>query len=46
VVVSTPFAVIGILVLSVLRWMIFVLSIGDEEAKSLGVNAEKERLTL
>ena len=44
VVVSTPLAIVGILGLLVLRWRIFVLSMGDEEAKSLGINAERERL--
>lgn len=41
---STPLAIAGIVGLLILRWRIFLLSMGDEEAKSLGVNVERERL--
>lgn len=42
--VSAPLAILGILGLLYFRWRIFVLSMGDEEAKSLGINVERERL--
>lgn len=41
---SAPLAVLGIIGLLYFRWRIFVLSMGDEEAKSLGINVERERL--
>ncbi|WP_202320070.1 FecCD family ABC transporter permease [Archaeoglobus neptunius] len=44
VVTSAPLAVVGILGLLVFRWRVFALSMGDEEAKSLGINVERERL--
>lgn len=44
VTVSVPLAIVGIVGLLILRWRIFILSMGDDEAKSLGVNVEKERL--
>jgi len=44
VVTSAPLAVFGILGLLVFRWRIFILSMGDEEARSLGVNVERERM--
>jgi iron complex transport system permease protein len=37
---------IGTLVLFLLRWRINILSLGDEEARSLGVNVQKMRLII
>lgn len=37
---------IGALVLFLLRWRINILALGDEEAKSLGMNVEKMRLVI
>jgi len=37
---------IGTLVLFLLRWRINILSLGDEEAKALGMNVEKMRLVI
>jgi len=37
---------IGTLVLLLLRWRINILSLGDEEARSLGVNVDKMRLMI
>ncbi|WP_292389850.1 FecCD family ABC transporter permease [Methanosarcina sp. UBA5] len=37
---------IGTLVLFLLRWRINILSLGDEEAKALGMNVEKMRLII
>ena len=37
---------IGALVLLLLRWRINILSLGDEEAKALGINVEKMRLII
>lgn len=36
----------GALVLFLLRWRINILSLGDEEARSLGINVEKMRLII
>lgn len=44
VVTSAPLAIVGIIGLLVFRWRVFALSMGDEEAKSLGVSVEKERI--
>jgi len=44
VAISTPLAILGILGLLVFRWRIFLLSMGDEEAKSLGIDVERERV--
>jgi len=44
VAVSAPLALIGILGLLIFRWRLFVLSMGDEEASSLGINVERERI--
>lgn len=38
-----PAVLIGLVPLALLRWRIDVLSLGDEEAKSLGLNAERMR---
>lgn len=37
---------IGTLVLLLIRWRVNILSLGDEEAKSLGVNVNKMRLAI
>lgn len=37
---------VGALVLFLLRWRINILSLGDEEAKALGMNVEKMRLII
>jgi iron complex transport system permease protein len=37
---------VGTLLLFLLRWRINVLSLGDEEAKALGMNVEKMRLVV
>lgn len=37
---------VGTLVLLLLRWRINIMSLGDEEAKSLGVNVDKMRLII
>jgi len=39
---SAPLAIFGIFGLLILRWRIFLLSMGDEEAKALGVDVERE----
>ena len=44
VTISVPLALVGILGLLILRWRVFLLSMGDGEAKSLGVDVEKERM--
>ncbi len=44
VVTSAPLAMVGILGLLVFRWRVFALSLGDEEAKSLGINVERDRM--
>ena len=36
----------GGIVLYIMRWRINVLSMGDEEARSLGLNPERERLVI
>ena len=46
VAVSVPLALLGIVGLLILRWRIFTLSMGDEEARSLGINVERERLLI
>jgi iron complex transport system permease protein len=43
VMVSSPLAVLGILGLLVFSWRIFVISSGDDEARSLGLRVERER---
>ena len=41
---ATPFVLLGLVPLILLRWRINVLSLGDEEAKALGVEAGRLRL--
>jgi iron complex transport system permease protein len=43
---ALPMVVIGLLPLLLLRWRINVLSLGDEEAKALGVEAGRLRLAV
>jgi iron complex transport system permease protein len=44
--VSAPLSILGILGLLFFSWRVFVLSMGDEEARSLGINVERERLLI
>jgi len=46
VLLSAPPALVGILGIILLRWRIFVLSMGDEEARALGVNVRRERVAV
>ncbi|MDI3502791.1 MAG: iron complex transport system permease protein [Archaeoglobi archaeon] len=41
---SFPLTVLGIIGLLIYRWRIFLLSMGDEEARTLGVDVERERM--
>lgn len=41
-----PLVVVGLVPLALLRWRVNVLSVGDEEAKSLGVSAGPVRLAV
>ena len=41
---SVPLTIVGIIGLLVFRWRAFALSMGDEEARSLGINVERERM--
>jgi iron complex transport system permease protein len=43
---AVPLVLIGLVPLVLLRWRINVLSLGDEEAKALGVDAGRLRLTV
>ncbi len=43
---SFPLMALGITVIFMLRWRLNVLSLGDEEAKSLGINVKKEKLLI
>jgi iron complex transport system permease protein len=43
---AVPLVVLGLIPLLLLRWRINVLSLGDEEAKALGVEAGKLRLAV
>jgi iron complex transport system permease protein len=46
VLLSMPLALVGILGIILLRWRVFMLSLGDEEAKALGINVERERVVV
>jgi iron complex transport system permease protein len=46
IVISVPLALVGLSLLMMLRWRIFILSLGDDEAKALGVNVVRERLII
>lgn len=41
-----PFIIAGIIILVLIRWRINVLSLGEEEARSMGVNTEKLKLVI
>ncbi len=43
VLLSTPPALVGVVGLALLNWRIFVLSMGEEMARALGINVEAER---
>jgi len=42
--IAIPGAVVGLALLIAMRWRINILSLGEDEARSLGVDVEKERL--
>ncbi len=42
--ISLPLIAVGLLVLYLLRWRLNVLSMSDEEARSLGVNVRREKI--
>ncbi len=46
VLLCMPLAVAGITGILLLNWRIFVLSLGDEEARTLGVKVERERASI
>ena len=46
ILLSTPPALVGILGMVLLRWRVYVLSMGDEEAKALGVNVAREKIII
>jgi len=43
VLLSIPLAAVGIIGIILLNWRVFILSMGDDEARVLGVNVERER---
>ncbi|HYZ27087.1 MAG TPA: iron ABC transporter permease [Geminicoccaceae bacterium] len=43
---TVPVAALGLVPLALLRWRINVLSLGDEEARALGVNAPRLRIVV
>ncbi|MGH6904470.1 MAG: FecCD family ABC transporter permease [Geminicoccaceae bacterium] len=43
---TVPVAAVGLVPLALLRWRINVLSLGDEEARALGVNAGRLRIVV
>jgi iron complex transport system permease protein len=45
-VATVPMAALGLVPLALLRWRINVLSLGDEEARALGVNAVRLRIVV
>jgi len=42
--IGAPFILIGILILFILRWRLNILSLNEDEAKSLGINVKQLRL--
>ncbi len=44
--VSAPLMLAGTVVLILLRWRLNVLSLGDEDAKALGVNVRREKMAV
>lgn len=43
---SVPLILVTFLIITLMRWRLNVLSMGDEEAKSLGINVERDRLII
>ncbi|MCX8182023.1 MAG: iron ABC transporter permease [Candidatus Methanomethyliaceae archaeon] len=43
---SVPLILLSFLIITLMRWRLNVLSMGDEEAKSLGINVERDRLVV
>ncbi len=43
---SGPLILFAFIIISLMRWRLNVLSMGDEEAKSLGINVERDRLVI
>jgi len=43
---SAPFIIVSFVLIYLMRWRLNVLSMGDEEAKSLGVNVQRDRLII
>ena len=46
VLMALPFMVVGLVVLFVMRWRINILTMGDDEAATMGVNARRIRLVV
>lgn len=44
--IATPGAVLGMMLLFLMRWRLNVLSMGDEEARLLGVNVKREKILI
>lgn len=44
--ITLPIIVVGVLGLILLRWRMNVLSLGDEEARALGVNVSREKIVV
>jgi len=42
--IGAPFIIVGIIILFALRWRLNILSLNEDEAKSLGVNVKKLRV--
>ncbi len=42
--ISLPIMAVGVVVLILMRWRLNVLSLGEEEAKAMGVNVRREKL--
>lgn len=43
---TTPYIVVGLFTIYILRWKLNVLSLGEEEALSLGINPEKDKFII
>jgi len=43
---SAPFIIVSFVLIYLMRWRLNVLSMGDEEAKSLGINVQRDRLII
>jgi iron complex transport system permease protein len=44
ILIILPFTVTSIAIVLLMRWRLNVLSMGDEEAKSLGINIDRDRM--